>query len=212
MRSLAMLATAALAALAAQPAALAFDYGSWTDFYSQDDPKLEGLGISFKVPPSFVRQQPPGKDAAESWARNDPATGVLTAVTFQALFDAEGDLSRAHRTITGTWDEDSLEAFWQETLSPMDGYRSHEGTRHRGWPAALTSIAARIASDDGSATYEEAEMLMVMHENVMLVMQCYDSSPTPQKGHDATVDGICRPFFDSLEIEGEAPGSPPLPR
>ncbi|MDR1041952.1 MAG: hypothetical protein LBR80_17660 [Deltaproteobacteria bacterium] len=225
-RTAASLAAAALLAVLAPLAAQMpgearaerpFDYATWTDVYSSDDPELAGLGISFKVPPDFSRVTPdrdappqPGEEMA--WTRAATAAGRVTGVTFRALFDPENDLSGPRRTIVGVWDEDALSAFWNETLAPMEGYRSHSAFRHRGWPASRTSLSVVRTQADGDQEHEDVEMLMVMHENVMLVMQCYDSSPRPVSGHPRTVSGICTPFFDSLEIEGEAPEGVPLPR
>jgi hypothetical protein len=224
MAALTALAAAALlsgalpSAAAPAHAAPAFDYGGWTDVYSRDDPALAGLGISFKVPPEFTRETDPDLPVREgyevAWTKDGPSAKTFTGVTFRALFDPEADLSGPHRTFVGAWDNEALASFWKDTLTPMDGYRSHEAGRHRGWPSSRTSLSVMLAGGhSGSEIYQEVEMLMVMHQNVMLVMQCSDTSPIPLTVHERTVEGICTPFFDSLEIEGEAPAEGvPLPR
>ncbi|MDR1312294.1 MAG: hypothetical protein LBQ12_01040, partial [Deltaproteobacteria bacterium] len=173
---------------------------------------LAGLGVSFKVPPGFERQpEAPGNEEA-GWVKGDSSSETVTGLTFRALYDPEVDLSRPHRTFFGAWDDDKLAGFWRDTLAQMDGYKTHEASRHRGWPSAQTSLEVKRADENGKEINEAVEMRMVMHENVMLVMQCYDSSSKPVPEHAKTASGICAPFFDSLELEGGAPEDPPLPR
>ncbi|MDR2300756.1 MAG: hypothetical protein LBF38_01745 [Deltaproteobacteria bacterium] len=181
------------------PALSAQNINSWKSFNTKNEPKAQGLNVTFKYPPTFSRSPGAKGISFVEFSLLDYEHGYGSYISMATLDMPPKFVDGLLKTTSGQWSEEMVDAFCADSMAHLDGAQSYTTSFYKGYPVCDFNIIQHDIMPSGE--YRFIKLRYIIY-NYKLISAQYGNVIVDLKSNkfNSNVKEECEPFYNSIEL------------